>query len=179
MAAQYGNIFENLADQYNTLGGGNPILIPETADTLAAGIVWTPQGIPRLSITLDYYNIDITDVVDTIGADSTSTICLQTGNPDYCSLIHRDARGSLWLSDNGHTRDTFKNIGQRIAQGIDLNFKYLIGLGKASYLSTDLMGAYLMQATDTNPALRHSARRNRGRPGGRAGSGRTPHAAEG
>ncbi len=59
LPGQYGNIAPNPAGQYNTLEGGNPLLDPETADTITAGIVWTPQAIRGLSITLDYYSIAI------------------------------------------------------------------------------------------------------------------------
>ncbi len=55
---QYGSVVtQNPAGQYNTLVGGNPDLVPETADTITAGIVWTPQSISGLSVTLDYYDI--------------------------------------------------------------------------------------------------------------------------
>ncbi len=43
---QYGNILPHPSEQYNTLFGGNPFLVPETADTWTAGVVWTPQRIP-------------------------------------------------------------------------------------------------------------------------------------
>ena len=45
-AAQYGSVLTNPADQYNTYGGGNPVLDPEMADTITFGIVWTPQSDP-------------------------------------------------------------------------------------------------------------------------------------
>ena len=56
----------NPADQYNSLDGGNPLLEPETADTITAGIVWTPQSISGLSLTLDYYDIQISDTIGSL-----------------------------------------------------------------------------------------------------------------
>ena len=47
-AAQYGNILENSAAQYNGLTGGNPALDPETSDTTAFGFVFTPGFLPGL-----------------------------------------------------------------------------------------------------------------------------------
>ncbi len=102
-AAQYGTVLSNPADQYNTLGGGNPGLEPETADTITAGIVWTPQGIPGLSVTLDYYNIEIEDTIGSLGADDIIQQCANTGDPALCGLINRDAHGTLWLAQDGRS----------------------------------------------------------------------------
>ncbi len=66
--AQYGNIATNPSRQYNGLVGGNTQLKPETADTYTAGIVFTPTFVPDLSITVDYYNIHIKDVINTLGS---------------------------------------------------------------------------------------------------------------
>jgi iron complex outermembrane recepter protein len=53
-------------DQYNQFSGGNPELDPEEADTYTFGFVTTP--IDSLQISLDYYDIEITDRIGTIGA---------------------------------------------------------------------------------------------------------------
>ena len=152
-AAQYGNILENPADQYNTLFGGNPELDPETADTLTAGVVWTPESIHGLSVTLDYYNIDITEVIGALGADDIIQQCANTGDPDLCSLVNRDSAGTLWATKDGYTITINQNIGQLVAEGIDLNANYLLGLGGSGYLAMDFMGSYLMQSRFTNPLV--------------------------
>ena len=76
--AQYGHVLPNPAHQYNALEGGNPLLDPETADTITAGVVWTPQSIRGLSITLDYYNIDISEAIGSLGADNIIQQCALT-----------------------------------------------------------------------------------------------------
>ena len=43
--------------------GGNPNLEEETSDTYTVGFVAQPNFLPGLNITLDYYNIDITDIL--------------------------------------------------------------------------------------------------------------------
>ena len=152
-AAQYGTVLQNPADQYNTLAGGNPLLIPETADTLTAGIVWTPQSIPGLSLTLDYYDIEITDTIGSLQADDIIQTCAITGDPVLCDLIHRDVSGTLWLTDDAFTITTNQNIGQLYAEGIDVNFNWLIGLGDAGYLNTSLIGSYLLTDRFSNPLI--------------------------
>jgi len=139
---QYGNILANPAGQYSTLGGGNPFLTPEVADTVTAGVVWTPQGIHGLSVTADYFNIEITETIWVLNADDIIQRCANTGDPQICSLIHRDEHGTLWLG--GYTETTTQNVGLLNSEGIDLNVNYLIGLGDAGYLATDLVGTYLL-----------------------------------
>lgn len=149
--AQYGNILGNPADQYNTLGGGNPILEPETADTLTAGIVWTPPSIKGLTATLDYYDIEITDTIGSLDADSIINTCLNTGDPLLCSLINRDIAGTLWLTQDAFTVTTNQNIGSLFAEGVDVSAGWLIGLGNAGFLNTSLLGTYTIASRFVNP----------------------------
>jgi len=151
-AAQYGTgITWNPAGQYNTFQGGNPDLDPETADTITAGVVWTPQSIRGLSITLDYFNIAIDERIGTLGFASTMNSCLNTGDPDTCALIERDALGTLWKPNAGRIVTTLQNIGKTVAEGVDLNFNYLLGLGNAGYLAMDLNGSYMLTNDFENP----------------------------
>ena len=144
-AAQYGNLPENIFPGSQSLQGGNPLLSPESADTLTAGVVWTPRSITGLSVTLDYYDIEITDAITTISADYILGLCMDTGDPFYCGLIHRNAQGSLWTTRDGYIDATLQNIGALSAEGVDLNVNYLIGLGGAGFLATDLMGSYMLE----------------------------------
>jgi outer membrane receptor protein involved in Fe transport len=150
---QYGSILPNPAGQYNTLGGGNPDLEPEVADTFTAGIVWTPQSIPGLSLTLDYYDIEITDTIGSLGADDIIQECALSGDPTLCDLINRDRAGTLWLTDEAYTETTNQNIGYLRGEGVDLNFAWLIGLGDAGYLNTSLIGTYMMADEFENPLI--------------------------
>jgi len=152
-AAQYGNVLPNPADQYNTFGGGNPDLEPETADTITLGIVWTPQSIPGLSVTLDYYDIEIDGTIGSLNADDIVQQCALTGDPLLCDLIHRDSAGTLWLTEAAFTETNNQNIGQLFGEGIDLNFAWLIGLGDAGYLNTSLIGTHMMADRFANPLI--------------------------
>ncbi len=80
-AAQYGNVLENPAGQYNTFGGGNPALSPETADTYTFGAVFTPKSLPGFSATLDYYDIKINETIGTLGAEDIQNQCAKHRRP--------------------------------------------------------------------------------------------------
>ena len=156
--AQYGSaITRNPADQYYTLNGGNPDLTPEVADTLTAGVVWTPQSIAGLSVTLDYYLIEIADAINSLGPEDIIQQCANTGDPSVCDLIFRDSTGGLWLNPSyaggAYTQTTTANLDQLNAEGVDLNATYMIGLGNAGFLPLTLQGTYMMQSGITTPLV--------------------------
>jgi outer membrane receptor protein involved in Fe transport len=180
--AQYGNIVENPAAQYNGLLGGNPNLQPETADTYTFGLVWRPQ-FADLSVAVDYFNIKIEETISsTVGGNADIYInqCLTTGDPRFCSLIVRDQTGSLWLTPNGYIIDTSLNLGVLRTKGIDVQANYALALGDhkldfslvGTYLdelfaepvlgagSYDCAGLYGNTCGTANPKWRHSLRTN-------------------
>ena len=103
--AEYGHLNGNPASQYNGLLGGNPNLAPEIADTYSVGFVLTPRVVPNLQFSVDYFDISIKDVIETLGANTIINGCVFSGQ--FCDLVHRDpANGSLWLSPLGYVTDT-------------------------------------------------------------------------
>jgi outer membrane receptor protein involved in Fe transport len=125
-ASQYGHINPNPASQYNGLVGGNPDLKPETADTYTIGTVITPKNlIPGMSFSADYFDIKITNVIQSYGENNIIDDCAETGNPTYCSLIHRaPGSGTLWLTNTGYVVDTLQNLGFIKTSGVDFTFDY-------------------------------------------------------
>ncbi|MFL6782908.1 MAG: TonB-dependent receptor domain-containing protein, partial [Sphingomicrobium sp.] len=108
----YGSIAANPANQYNALIGGNPDLAPEKADTYTVGLVLQPRFLPGLAFTLDYFDIKVEGLISTLGFQTIMSQCLASGDPFFCSKIHRTAgNGSLWLSPAGFIETTNTNIG--------------------------------------------------------------------
>ena len=141
---------ENPASQYNGLIGGNPNLVPESADTYTVGVVLQPRFLPRFALTVDYFNIKLDDAVTTIGADTILNACEQSLDPAVCGLINRDPSGSLWLSSNGFVTDLTQNIGGLSTSGIDINGSYTQPLGGMGSLALSFVGTYLDKLkTDT------------------------------
>ena len=149
-AAQFGNVTANTAGQYNVLSGGNPNLQPEVADTYSGGIVYRPAFLPGFDMTIDYFNIFVAGVIS--GAATPSTViptCAATGNSYYCSLIHRDSLGSLWLTPQGYVTDTSVNAGSLGTSGVDLQANYRLplsrfGLDHWGSISFNFIGTYLL-----------------------------------
>jgi outer membrane receptor protein involved in Fe transport len=142
-AAQFGNIQANPAGQYNGLLGGNPLLTPEIATTITAGVVIQPSFIPGLALTFDWFDIKVKNQVGTIGADLILQQCVTANS--FCNLIHRDIQGSLWRSPNGFVTDTNLNAGALSTRGLDFGFSYTHGLGGIGSLNLNSVGTWLDQ----------------------------------
>jgi iron complex outermembrane recepter protein len=142
-AAQFGNVPANPAEQYNGLIGGNPNLNPEVADTITAGFVFQPRFLPRFALTVDYFDIEIESAIQGIGQDTILSTCIATGDPTFCSLINRDALGSLWVTSNGFVRDLQQNIGSFSTEGVDVSASYSMELGGMGNLGLSFVGTWL------------------------------------
>lgn len=140
-ASQYGNITASPAAQYNAVFGGNPDLQVEVADTYTLGLVGQPTE--DLNFSIDYWNIEMEDVIGAVGAELTVQQCGTTGSAQYCDNVSRSAQGSLWIGQTGFVQATDINLAGRQWEGIDLsvNHSYEIGDGK---ITTKLIGSYMM-----------------------------------
>jgi outer membrane receptor protein involved in Fe transport len=71
--------------------GGNANLKPEISNTTTFGVVFQPSYLKRLSMSADYYRINITNAIGTTAAQTVVDSCLGGGvvNPasPYCSQI--------------------------------------------------------------------------------------------
>ena len=133
------------AGQYNFNGGGNTHLKPETSDTFSYGIVLTPRFAPGLSLSLDYFDIDVEDLVSSFGAANTLDACYQFGDDAACSRIHRNANGQLWIG-TGNVDNTNINIGGLETSGVDMNLNYTgFEIGSMGSLTFNLTGTWLKE----------------------------------
>ncbi len=181
-AAQYGTIADNPAGQFNQLGGGNPNLDPEVADTYTIGFIFTPSFIEGLTITADYFDIKVEDTVSTVSPNQSLTQCLATGDQSFCSLVNRGDGGTLWANPTGFIVATNTNIGSVSTSGFDISATYSLDLenfvsGSGSleleYVGTlldsletvssptaapfDCVGFYSSSCGTPNPEYRHKA----------------------
>ncbi len=145
-AAQYGNISLSPASQYNALYGGNPNLDPEEADTITFGVVADITDSMQLSI--DYWDIEITDVINNINPELIVNQCAATGDPAFCSSVVRAPNGSLWQGQSGFVVATNLNLGEDHWEGIDLAWAWTTdGLGGTWRM--DLIGTYMLTKETT------------------------------
>jgi iron complex outermembrane recepter protein len=146
-AAQYGNISQSPANQYNQFSGGNPELDPEEADTYTFGFVATP--IDSLQVSLDYYDIEISDRIGSIGANTVLQFCGTTGDPFLCDKVRRNPNsGDLWvgssLATSGYVENLNANFGNLRWRGLDLVVQHRMDILGGS-LNTSLVGSYALE----------------------------------
>jgi outer membrane receptor protein involved in Fe transport len=115
---------------------GNPNLEVETADTTQFGVIYSPGAGPLagLAISVDYYNIEIDDVIASISRGQTITQCYASvGLSDpLCNNLVRDINGAL-----KEVNTAVINGGTMQAEGIDVAASYPIDL---NYLNWHPLG---------------------------------------
>jgi outer membrane receptor protein involved in Fe transport len=133
-------------DQIDAVSGGNPDLLPEEADTYTLGFVWTPGFADRLSVAVDYYNIEVSGAISFIDPSIVVSRCYNPEfNPEfstsnfYCSLFGRSAASNEidnLLEDN-------RNIGGYRTDGLDLQIDYGVSIGRFGDLGFNAVATFL------------------------------------
>ncbi len=120
-----GGVVQNNS-QIRSLSGGNPDLQPEFGETRSLGVVYSPSWAQGLNITLDWYKIELEDVIAFRGSQSILNTCYRD-DPDldaatralFCSFVTRDAAGNIT-----DLRQSNFNLDQGKVEGYDLQVTY-------------------------------------------------------
>ena len=99
--------------------GANPALKPESSITRTAGLVYSPGYLEGLDVTLDYYKVDIRDVITPILAGDILNFCYVQNDPTYCGRFTRAADGHITQLD-----ESLANLGSLRTEGYDLGAHY-------------------------------------------------------
>ncbi|MAP04559.1 MAG: TonB-dependent receptor [Halieaceae bacterium] len=148
-AAQYGTVDPSAAGQFNLITGGNPNLVAERGETTTFGVVITPSMIENLSIAIDYFDIEVTDAIGTVPAQTSYDRCLTTGDPAFCQNIIRDTAGTLHLLNEApggglagiSTQNV--NVSNDVTEGVDVNITYSYDMSDMGSLNFDYAATFL------------------------------------
>ena len=160
-AIRSGNVSAPAAGQINITTGGNLLLQTETAKTWTVGVAFQPEAVPGLSVTVDYFNIKVTDAISAPTPGDAISACFNApsaANP-FC--------GSQFISRNPFTggldgsADTTKglilqqsNLGKITTDGIDVSLRYNADLTDMISLGLSFDGTWTnsnkFQATPTS-----------------------------
>lgn len=123
--------------------GGNPDLQPEKADSWTAGLVfqspWDSPALSRLTVAVDYFSIELEDVIAAVAANTIVQRCFNrdNANPSYslsnswCQLFERDpSNGGVINLKQLSQNQAFINTS-----GLDLTVNYGLPLGGAGDLA--------------------------------------------
>jgi len=141
--------YVQIGNVIRTTVGGNPDLLPEDADTFTVGAVWQPSFAAGLAVTIDYWQIDLENSIQSIAGTQKLSMCYNS-----VDLSHPFCGAQF------HTRDPLtgevnflsaqpSNVGSEDAQGIDLGIAYgteLFGLSTQFDLNVSHLEQYDVSA---------------------------------
>jgi iron complex outermembrane recepter protein len=142
----------NNAGQIQTLGGGNPELTEEKADTFTLGTVFNYEN---FTASIDWYDIKLSDAIFSVPAGEILLLCFgfSGNNPSLdandpaCRSINRltkldgaAANGIPSVPSQGTA-----NVSSLRTSGVDLQFDWNLGLGEAGKLDLNLLANWLQK----------------------------------
>ena len=139
--------FQPISTQIRTTIGGNSAAQPETAEIHTFGLVYRPTG--SFSITVDRFDVTLTDALSTLGTSFILSQCATTGN--FCHLIERFTVGAL-AGNPVNVQNTVTNVGGVDTSGWDIALSYdwsnnFLGEMSIRY-EASLLSEYLITTAD-------------------------------
>lgn len=148
--------------QARGITGGNPGLGPEKAKSFTAGLVLQPTK--DLSATIDYWSVDLEDVIAAVGAETIVQRCFNRdgANPTFsptnqwCQLFSRDQ------NDGGVINLSQLSRNQAFAKvtGVDIVVDYNLNLQRYGALRWNITSTYTekyeTQTTSVDPIRNYS-----------------------
>ncbi len=122
-------------NQFLTVVGGNPDLDEENAQTWGLGVVWTPDTVLGLTASLDYFDIDTENVID---SSAQFIVNQNAATGRFSDRVTRDDAGNLQL-----VTATNVNVGERRVKGLDISLSYQLPDRRWGQWSTALNIAYI------------------------------------
>lgn len=136
--AGFTNIFDPVAGQtvqVREIQTGNLGLSPEKADTWTVGLVAQARSL-GLSLSVDYYDIKVDDVISNISGNLTANRCF-AGQTEFCQYVNFNPDGTI-----NAVRLPFLNLNAFKTSGVDFELKYDTGLWGGDF-SARALGTYV------------------------------------
>jgi outer membrane receptor protein involved in Fe transport len=133
---------------------GNPNLKAETGKSLTIGTVLTPRFLPGFSLTVDYFDIKVTNLIATLGGQQILTACVNqpTINNQFCRLLFPRDRFGLFpvpaLTSAG------VNFAKQTSRGVDVDVAYRHTFGNGHAVNLRGLATYTVERNNfTNPLV--------------------------
>ena len=143
------------------VSGGNPDLKEETSDSFTAGVVWQPSFAPGFTLSADYFDITIDDVITAPSAQDIMDACYDAPdlNNQFCGLFTRNGAAAGPVGEvpyqilQGSLLQLSLNYASSKARGVDIEAGFSHDIGETGKLSTRLVWTHMLQRDDfLNPA---------------------------
>lgn len=155
--------FTNITQSLPIVSGSNPNLNVEKSDSYTYGVVFQPSFVSGLSLSVDYYDIDVKGIIATVSPQTIVNQCYDspTLNNIFCSQFTRWAGpGTGPLGENpgrvlGNSLiNAPLNFANRKRRGVDVNFAYRKDFGDIEF-NTNLIYTHNLKISNfqdpTNP----------------------------
>lgn len=147
--------------------GGNPLLREEKSDSYTVGALFQPRFIPGLSLSVDYYDITVDDVITSPTAQQIANACydLPDINNQFCALFQRAGAAGGPAGEipfqilEGSLTQISQNYAKLEAKGIDAQFDYRYSEGDWTYNIGAVYTHVLKRDEFLNPANPNFANR--------------------
>ncbi|WP_332872640.1 TonB-dependent receptor domain-containing protein [Allopontixanthobacter sediminis] len=155
--------FTNVTQSLPIVSGSNPNLTVETSDSYTYGVILQPRWVPGLSLSVDYYDINVKGVIASVGAQGIVNSCYDSATLDnvFCDQFTRfrgPGAGPLG-EDPGRILGNSLinaplNFASRKRRGVDVNMSYQAKFGDVDF-STSLIYTHNLESSNfqdpTNP----------------------------
>ena len=141
-------LLDPAAGQIRSLVGGNPELGVEEAETITFGAVFTPDFVEGLTVSVDYFDIEIEDAVGLFGGstDNILNVCLTDAEfggagSAFCNAVNRRPDGTIDFVSNQAA-----NVAVRTLNGIDLAAQYGFDAGEIGDFAFSYLGTVTLES---------------------------------
>lgn len=143
----------NLSYSLEILSGSNPLLKAETSKSLTVGAVVTPRFLPGFDVTVDYFDINVQNVITAATAQQIVNLCYDQGQ--FCNLFQRNNTSGLGPNGEvpgqiiqGSLIQAGLNFASLKRRGIDVQMNYNHSIGENANLN--LRAYYTHQLKNSN-----------------------------
>lgn len=130
------NFADPLSASFGGLTGGNPNLTEETAETITYGVVFQPSFLEGFNLTIDYWDIQIDDAIETVTGQDIVDGCYQgpSLNQAFCGSLTRNAdSNSPQFGGFNFLRSSDINFAQLKTDGYDLTANYTFDISDHNF----------------------------------------------
>lgn len=143
----------NLGYSLELVSGSNPNLRQETSKSLTVGAVVTPRFLPGFDLTVDYFDIDVSNVITAASAQQIVDLCYD--NRQFCDLFQRYTGTGVGPNGEvpgqilqGSLLQSSLNFASLKRRGIDVQVNYNHRI--AGDVRLNLRGYYTHQLKNSN-----------------------------
>ena len=139
--------YVQLNPQISVITGGNQSLAAEELTSWVFGGVYSPSFVPRLSLEVNYFDIEVRGAISAIQAETLLGRCTGANDALSCAAISRTASGQI-----SQIQGLLQNIAAIQTDGLDVTLNYRMPTETAGTFGLYWSNSLLFDYTVTVPA---------------------------